>query len=80
MLFKIYKASLINKKRTNVIELPFNSDQYSVAHTTLSPDEKTLYYTSDMPGTIGQSDLFKVTINEYGSYGNPENLGSNINT
>lgn len=80
MLFKIYKASLINKKWTNIIELPFNSNQYSVAHPALSPDEKTLYFASDMPGTIGQSDLFKVTINEDGSYGNPENLGSNINT
>lgn len=80
MLFKIYKATLINKKWKNVMELPFNSDQYSVAHPALSPDEKTLYFASDMPGTLGQSDLFKVTINEDGSYGNPENLGNKINT
>ena len=80
MLFKIYKATLINKKWTNVIELPFNSDQYSVAHPALSPDEKTLYFASDMPGTVGQSDLFKVKINEDGSYGNPENMGNKINT
>ncbi len=80
MLFKIYKASLINKKWSNVVELPFNSDQYSVAHPALSPDETTLYFASDMPGTIGQSDLFKVKINEDGSYGNPENLGNKVNT
>jgi outer membrane protein OmpA-like peptidoglycan-associated protein/tetratricopeptide (TPR) repeat protein len=79
-LIKIYKASLENDKWSNVIELPFDSNNYSTAHPTLSPDEKTLYFVSDMPGTLGQSDLFKVKINEDGSYGAPENLGNTINT
>jgi outer membrane protein OmpA-like peptidoglycan-associated protein len=46
----------------------------------LSPDDKTLYFASDMPGTFGQSDLFKVTINDDGSFGTPKNLGEMINT
>jgi outer membrane protein OmpA-like peptidoglycan-associated protein/tetratricopeptide (TPR) repeat protein len=79
-LFKIYKAKLIDKEWSNVEELPFDSDNYSVAHPTLSPDEKTLYFASDMPGTKGQSDIFKCTIDEEGNYGIPENLGSKINT
>jgi Tol biopolymer transport system component len=29
-------------------------------HPALSPDGKTLSFVSDMPGTLGQSDLFKV--------------------
>jgi outer membrane protein OmpA-like peptidoglycan-associated protein len=33
-----------------------------------------------MPGTFGQSDLYKVAINEDGSFGTPENLGATINT
>jgi outer membrane protein OmpA-like peptidoglycan-associated protein len=33
-----------------------------------------------MPGTIGQSDIFKVAINYDGSFGIPENLGNVINT
>lgn len=33
-----------------------------------------------MPGTLGQSDLFKVSINSDGSYGACENLGTDINT
>ncbi|MCJ7467563.1 MAG: OmpA family protein [Maribacter sp.] len=77
---KILKASLINGVWGNVEELPFNSDTYSVANPSLSPDEKTLYFASDMPGTIGGSDIFKIAINEDGSYGTPENLGNNINT
>ncbi len=79
-LIKVYKASFENEEWTKVTELPFNSDQYSVAHPSLSPDEKTLYFVSDMPGTMGQSDIFKVKINEDGSFGTPENLGNGINT
>jgi len=65
-LIKIYKASIENNKWSNITELPFNSNNYSTAHPALSPDEKTLYFVSDMPGTLGQSDLFKVKINEDG--------------
>ncbi|WP_025665952.1 OmpA family protein [Aquimarina megaterium] len=60
--------------------LPFNSDEYSVAHPTLSSDEKTLYFSSDMPGGKGLSDLYEVTINGDGSFGEPKNLGDRINT
>lgn len=79
-LLKIYRANFSNGSWDNVVELPFNSDNYSVAHPCLSADEKTLYFASNMPGTLGQSDLFKVAINGYDSYGKPENLGKEINT
>ncbi|SHG16669.1 WD40-like Beta Propeller Repeat [Flavobacterium micromati] len=79
-LLKIYKATLKENKWSSITELPFNSNNYNVAHPALSQDEKTLYFASDMPGTVGQSDLFKVKINENGTYGTPENLGKNINT
>jgi outer membrane protein OmpA-like peptidoglycan-associated protein/tetratricopeptide (TPR) repeat protein len=79
-LLKIYKGTLENGKWVNITELPFTSDNYSTAHPALSPDEKTLYFASDMPGTLGQSDLFKVAINADGSFGTPENLGKQVNT
>lgn len=79
-LLKVYKATQKDGKWTDVSELPFNSNEYSVAHPALSLDEKTLYFASNMPGTLGQSDLFKVSIKEDGSYGIPENLGPRINT
>ncbi|HEU4789679.1 MAG TPA: OmpA family protein [Flavobacterium sp.] len=79
-LIKIYKASFVNDDWGNVTELPFNSNNYNTAHPALSPDEKTLYFVSDMPGTIGESDIFKASINSDGSYGSPENLGKIINT
>ncbi|CAM3899592.1 MULTISPECIES: OmpA family protein [Flavobacterium] len=78
-LIKIYRAELINGEWTNIKELPFNSDCYSTAHPALSLDEKTLYFSSDRPGTIGGADIFKVTIHN-NKYSKPENLGLNINT
>lgn len=79
-LVKIYKASLENGKWTNITALSFNSDNYSTAHPALSPDEKTLYFASDRPGTIGQSDIYRVEVNADGSFGQPANLGKPINT
>jgi outer membrane protein OmpA-like peptidoglycan-associated protein/tetratricopeptide (TPR) repeat protein len=79
-LIKLYKAELVKDKWINVVELPFNSDQYSIAHPALSVDEKKLFFASDMPGGQGQSDLYSVTINNGGTFGKPENLGPVINT
>ncbi|OUL61232.1 OmpA family protein [Flavobacterium sp. AJR] len=79
-LIKIYKATLENDKWTNIMEVPFNSNNYSTAHPALSPDEKTLYFASDMPGTYGQSDIYKVNINTNGGFSSPVNLGPGINT
>lgn len=77
---KIFKSTLVNGEWSISTELPFNSDSYSVAHPSLSADDKTMYFASDMPGTLGQSDIFKVAINPDGSFGIPVNLGPVINT
>ena len=77
---KLYKAVLKDGKWENVVELPFNNDSYSVAHPALSPDEKTLYFASNMPGTNGQSDIFRVSILGDNQYSKPENLSGGINT
>ncbi len=58
----------------------FNSEDYSVAHPTLNVTGSRLYFASDMPGTYGQSDIFVVDVNDDGTLGEPENLGSAINT
>ncbi|MGJ8731687.1 MAG: OmpA family protein [Cellulophaga sp.] len=77
---KIYRATLENGKWTNVTELPFNNDEYSVANPSLNYAEDKLYFASDMPGTLGASDIFVVAINTDGSFGEPQNLGATINT
>ncbi|MGJ8660025.1 OmpA family protein [Cellulophaga fucicola] len=77
---KIFRADFVDGMWTNITELPFNSDNYSVAHPALSRDEKTLYFASDMPGTYGLSDIYRTTINDDDTFSTPENLGGNINT
>ena len=85
---KLYKAIKSGDNFwTNIEELPFNSNDYSVAHPTLSVDEKRLYFSSDMPGSLSldektapMSDIWYVDINEDGTYGTPVNLGPTINT
>ncbi|MBI6116971.1 OmpA family protein [Salegentibacter maritimus] len=77
---KIYSAQNSGGAWTNIQELPFNSDAYSVGHPSVSKDGKTLYFTSNMPGGEGGTDLYKVTINGNNNFGVPENLGEKINT
>lgn len=77
---KIYRAHLINGEWTNVEDLSINGDNYSTAHPALSVDERVLYFASDMPQSLGQTDLFMVSINTDGSLGQVTNLGEKINT
>ena len=77
---KIYKATMIDGEWANITELPFNNNESSFAHPALSLDEKTMYFASDMAGTNGYSDIYKVKRNDDGSFGSPENLGPEINT
>jgi outer membrane protein OmpA-like peptidoglycan-associated protein/tetratricopeptide (TPR) repeat protein len=76
----LYKASKINGKWANVESLPFNSKEYSTSNPSISKDGKTLYFSSNMPGTIGGIDIWKVSISSDGAYSVPVNLGSKINT
>ena len=78
---KLYKATKSGDSYWgNIVELSFNDKNYSVAHPTLSVDEKRLYFASDMEGTLGESDLWYVDILEGDTYGTPVNLGTSINT
>ncbi|WP_416445120.1 OmpA family protein [Leeuwenhoekiella sp. A16] len=78
---KIYKSHLKSDDTwSEPIELPFNSDDYSVAHPSLTPDNNRLYFSSDMPGTVGLSDIWYVDIMSEDTYGEPQNLGTLVNT
>ncbi len=76
---QIFKAELVDGKWTKITSLPFNSPNYSVEHPALSPDEKVLYFASDMPGSLGSFDIYSVNINK-GAFDTPKNLGPQINT
>ena len=59
--------------------MPFCAAEYSVGHPALSPDRKTLYFASDMPGSKGV-DIYEVPILGYGKWGTPKKLEGNVNT
>ncbi len=78
---KIYSAKLQeNGNWGEVTSVHFNSEAYSVAHPAINTSGTKMYFASDMPGTLGESDLYVVDINEDGSLGTPVNLGGVINT
>ncbi len=78
---KIYRADIsTNGEWKNIISLPFNNDNYSCGHPSLSEDGRILFFTSDMPGGFGKSDIYWVTINANGTFGEPQNLGAHVNS
>lgn len=81
---KLYTATAVEKngitRWENIQELPFNNDNYSVGQPTVSKDGKKLYFISDMPGTIGSTDIFVVDILGNNKFSEPKNLGDKINT
>lgn len=75
----IYKATLLDGKWSDIRALPINSSDYTVTHPSISKDNKTLYFASNMPGGYGDNDIWKISVNG-DNYGKPINLGTNVNT
>ncbi|CAM4123221.1 OmpA family protein [Zobellia nedashkovskayae] len=78
---QILRGTIHNNELINITSLSFNSKEYSCGHPALSPDGKHLYFTSNMPGGFGESDIYVVDLNNDGDVlSDPMNLGSTINT
>ncbi|AWA29605.1 flagellar motor protein MotB [Flavobacterium magnum] len=78
-VMQLFRAERVAGQWANITALPFNSEDYSVEHPALADDGRTLYFASDMPGTLGSFDIFSVSING-NDYGALVNLGDRINT
>lgn len=77
----LYKADVtLDGKWVNIRQLPFNSLNYSVGHPAVDREGKKLYFTSDMPGAYGGTDIFVVDILGNDNYSKPRNLGRKVNT
>lgn len=76
---KIYSATNMSGTWGNIKEFEYNNKDYSVGHPTISADNKTLYFISDMPGGFGGTDLYSSNW-ENNKWGTPKNLGNIINT
>ncbi len=49
-------------------------------HASLSPDGKTMYFTSESDKGRGGSDIYYAKMNEDGTWGEPRSMGNAINT
>lgn len=77
---KIFKAEWVDGQWQNSQPLFFSSDSYSVGHPSISADGKKLFFTSDMPGGFGGTDIYVSEIHDRGGVRKPLNLGPTINT
>lgn len=76
----LYKANKENGKWGVITPLPFNSKSFSTGNPSIDKESKTLYFASNMPGSKGGTDIWKVAVNADGTFGTPENMGDTINT
>ncbi|MFB2120694.1 OmpA family protein [Parapedobacter sp. 2B3] len=57
-----------------------NITKWSVGDPFLSASGDTLYFTSDMPGGLGATDIYYVVRQSEGSWGEAVNMGPGVNT
>ena len=77
---RIYSA-IKNKKGKwkQIDQLYLGPNDFSYGHPALSKDGSKLFFTSDMPGSIGGTDIWMV-VKENNRWGKPINLGPDVNT
>ena len=76
----IFRATKLNDKWISFEALPFNDSNYSNKNPVLDKKGEYLYFSSNMPGGYGLYDIYRVKINNDGTFNEPENLGQKINT
>ncbi|NJM14935.1 MAG: OmpA family protein [Bacteroidales bacterium] len=77
----IFTALKSGEEWDKVTKIEIAEDSIVIAHPAISADELTLYFVSDMEGTLGGMDIWKVVRDDFkGEWSEPENLGPQINT
>lgn len=75
----IYMGRKENDKWGDFKMLNLCEGNYSCAHPALAADEKTLFFSSDMPGGYGGNDIW-FSVLEKGKWSKAINLGPEVNT
>jgi outer membrane protein OmpA-like peptidoglycan-associated protein len=65
---------------TDPIPININTPKYWESTPALSPDGRTLYFSSSRPGGYGGLDLYSAQMDSRGRFGKVKNLGPDINT
>src|SRR6185503_7308157 len=78
---EIYVSNLVNNEWEPASKLTGGVNTSSWEDNCfLSPDGKTLYFSSSRGGGFGGKDLYKCTMQFDGTWGDAKNLGDKINT
>jgi len=78
---QIVKGNLYNGEVNDIVALSINDKEYSCGHPALSSNARYLYFTSNMPGGFGGSDIYVVALSRDGNVvSEPMNLGPAVNT
>ncbi|MFC2137658.1 OmpA family protein [Bacteroidota bacterium] len=78
---KIFYASKRGSDWSKPEVIKIIDDSLIAAHPAISPDELTLYFTSNMPGGFGGKDIWMIKReNTSAEFGAPINMGGEINT
>lgn len=73
------------QKVGDVWSLPYNlgntvNSKFRETQPSFSADGKSLYFSSNRPGGMGEHDIYVSNLKEDGSWGDPINLGNKVNS
>lgn len=76
---QLYYANKVGDKWSDLKPFPYNNKDFNFGHACFAPNGKTVYFVSDMPGTIGYTDIWETTYDN-NTFTQPKNMGQEINT
>jgi len=77
----IYSAKIEGALITNISRLNKNiNSNFYEGRVSISSDGTELFFVSDRPGGFGGTDIYKSKLTRKSDWGEPENLGEEINT
>lgn len=77
---RLYEISIDDRSLNAPAELKIKQFNHYENHAFLTEDGNTLYFTSDVEGGLGGTDIYKSIKDSSGNWANPVNLGAPINT
>ncbi|MDR1792325.1 MAG: OmpA family protein [Bacteroidales bacterium] len=79
---KIYQVTRKGRSWGDAEEIKiFGADSFDCVHPAITSDELTIYFASDMPGTMGGFDIWAISRSKKSKpFGDPVNLGNGVNS
>ena len=76
----VFESTLVSGSWGRAVKLSIGTDSLMVAHPSVSRDGEKIYFISNRPGSLGGNDIWMALRAGEGKWGQPQNLGPEINT